>query len=671
MPRQQLLVSDVNMTIGGILLPLSGEAQKSLELITSDNVARSVIQVLGRDNVENLVVDVSLITPSLRKLAEGEDDNDSLLLDMLIMIQSVIRVHNANRYILGAFNGKAEKEMFLQSLKETGHIEFASVESVSVAPVKDVVKIIPEDDTANENGSRTVLAVALPIVIGAILAVAAGIVFYRRKKESRESDVFRSNHGNVNDDDGSKINMVVNTTMDTGNMSILEEPIFGGHNSDMMIDVGEVSTIGDPSMNNSLFGGSRSGDFDLKHMHIQTNILDDEMFYDEEELPNARKSKAKGTIPVGSSDDGSSAVGSMSVMSTPMSVDYDFHKSHQVRPKTIVSGTLPTSYDDFYASQELLGMKEAPALLKIPTGFSDDASSAMASKSILGDNCSFDYDYYKSNEGPVGENKVATPSEPSTDSLKDSDSGAVLLDDTFSLGRELDAVYASPAPTEEDFSVADSMPRIPETLPYGESKMEAVNEDVTVTDSLPSGNVKLGIVVNTNAVHESDSRVSGSLSTDIDFQRSKQNANYLPEDENFMNDTLSFDYSFTRKYSRNSSLQEAKDSKWEVASSIPTSDASYAAHFEVSAPKGSLGLTLEASSLGVPAVVMLKSTSPLSRKVRTGDWLIKVDGMDVTSMKASDVNRLISSKKNQPVRRFVFARTLDGMEGEIDSVYEA
>jgi hypothetical protein len=45
--------------------------------------------------------------------------------------------------------------------------------------------------------------------------------------------------------------------------------------------------------------------------------------------------------------------------------------------------------------------------------------------------------------------------------------------------------------------------------------------------------------------------------------------------------------------------------------------------------------------------------------------------MDVSSMKARDVSRLISSKKNQPVRRFVFARTLDEVEGEVDTVYEA
>jgi hypothetical protein len=672
LPRQQLLVSDVNMTIGGILLPLSGEAQESLELIISDNVARSVIQVLGRDNVENLEVDVSLILPSLREVAERADDNDSLLLDMLIMIQSVIHVHNANRYILGAFNGDSEKELFLQNLKETGHIEFASVESVSVAPVTDVVLIIPEAQTTNENDSRTALAVVLPTVIGVVLAIcAAGIVFYRRKRASREINMFRSKHGEVNDDDGSKINMVVNTTHDTSNMSILEEPIFGAHNSDMIIDAGEVSTIGDPSMNNSLFGGSRLGDFDLKHMHIDANILDDDTFHEEEILPNTRKSKIKGSMPVGTSDDGSSAVGSMSVMSTPMSVDYDFHKLHQIKSKTIVSGTLPTSYDDFYASQELLDKKNASALLKIPIELSDGAS-----KSVLGDNCSFDYDYYKSIQGSVGENKVATPSEVSTDSLKDSASGVVLLDDSISLGRQLDAAYESPAPTEEDVSVADSMPRIPKTLPYEQSKMESLNEDITVTDSLPGRNVMIDVpvVVSNVAVNESGSRVSDSLPPGIDVQRSRRNSNllnFLSEDGIYMNDTLSFDYGLSRKYSRNSSIKEGKDYRWEVASSIPTSDASYAATFEISVPKGSLGLTLKASYLGVPEVVMLKSSSPLCRKVRTGDWLIKLDGMDVSSMKARDVSRLISSKKNQPVRRFVFARTLDEVEGEVDTVYEA
>mmetsp|Transcript_5109 Transcript_5109/g.8387 ORF Transcript_5109/g.8387 Transcript_5109/m.8387 type:complete len:139 (-) Transcript_5109:48-464(-) len=73
-----------------------------------------------------------------------------------------------------------------------------------------------------------------------------------------------------------------------------------------------------------------------------------------------------------------------------------------------------------------------------------------------------------------------------------------------------------------------------------------------------------------------------------------------------------------------------------------------------------LGLVLEAASDGVPIVHAIKSTSPLSDQVQVGDRLVSVDGDDVTVLLASDVSRLISLKREQQVRRFVFSRPGSG-----------
>lgn len=79
--------------------------------------------------------------------------------------------------------------------------------------------------------------------------------------------------------------------------------------------------------------------------------------------------------------------------------------------------------------------------------------------------------------------------------------------------------------------------------------------------------------------------------------------------------------------------------------------------FEIDAPAGMLGLVLESSAGdGVPVVHAIKPTSPLAKEVQVGDRLLSVDGQDVALRLASDVSRMISEKRDQPVRRFVFTR---------------
>lgn len=130
-------------------------------------------------------------------------------------------------------------------------------------------------------------------------------------------------------------------------------------------------------------------------------------------------------------------------------------------------------------------------------------------------------------------------------------------------------------------------------------------------------------------------------------------------------DTFSLDFDFQRAYHRNdvTSGSESNDSNpnMMVLKDDDTFDLQYYSHeqFEVDAPEGMLGLVLETSADGVPVVHAIKHTSPIVDQVRPGDRLLSVDGEDVTIMLASDVSRLISSKRDNPIRRFVFSRLPD------------
>jgi C-terminal processing protease CtpA/Prc len=78
--------------------------------------------------------------------------------------------------------------------------------------------------------------------------------------------------------------------------------------------------------------------------------------------------------------------------------------------------------------------------------------------------------------------------------------------------------------------------------------------------------------------------------------------------------------------------------------------------FVVRVPAGALGVVLETTDGGVPSVDHIYSNSLLADRVRLGDWLVAVDGRNVTSINVAAVSRLIASKKDNAVRELIFAR---------------
>jgi hypothetical protein len=99
-----------------------------------------------------------------------------------------------------------------------------------------------------------------------------------------------------------------------------------------------------------------------------------------------------------------------------------------------------------------------------------------------------------------------------------------------------------------------------------------------------------------------------------------------------------------------------------VSADDDTFEAQYGAdeQFEVLAPAGVLGLILETNTDGVPTIHNIKPASALAEQVQIGDRLLSVDGIDVSIMLASDVSRLIASRKEAPVRKLVFSRPMMG-----------
>jgi len=130
-------------------------------------------------------------------------------------------------------------------------------------------------------------------------------------------------------------------------------------------------------------------------------------------------------------------------------------------------------------------------------------------------------------------------------------------------------------------------------------------------------------------------------------------------------ESYSLDYDYQKAY------QHYQPSVSEVSGSLPDSTsnplvsadddtlhAQYVAdeQIEVNAPSGMLGLILETGADGMPTVTNVKPASPLHGQVHQGDRLLYVDEFDVSVMLASDVSRLIATRKNRAVRKFVFLR---------------
>jgi C-terminal processing protease CtpA/Prc len=78
---------------------------------------------------------------------------------------------------------------------------------------------------------------------------------------------------------------------------------------------------------------------------------------------------------------------------------------------------------------------------------------------------------------------------------------------------------------------------------------------------------------------------------------------------------------------------------------------------EVMAPAGKLGVVIDTPDDGAPIVHAVKDSSVIADQINVGDKLIAVDDVDVRSMTAIKVSKLISKKSSNPTRKLTIVRT--------------
>ena len=79
---------------------------------------------------------------------------------------------------------------------------------------------------------------------------------------------------------------------------------------------------------------------------------------------------------------------------------------------------------------------------------------------------------------------------------------------------------------------------------------------------------------------------------------------------------------------------------------------------DVFAPPGKVGFVIDTPNDGAPLVHAVKDTSPLKDHLRIGDKLVAVDDVDVRTMTATKVSKLLSRKSEQPSRKLTIIRSV-------------
>ncbi len=77
---------------------------------------------------------------------------------------------------------------------------------------------------------------------------------------------------------------------------------------------------------------------------------------------------------------------------------------------------------------------------------------------------------------------------------------------------------------------------------------------------------------------------------------------------------------------------------------------------DVYAPAGKLEVIIDTPDNGAPMIHAFKEDSPVADKVRLGNKLVAVDDKDVCNMTAAKVSKLMSTKMNNPSRKFTIIR---------------
>lgn len=169
--------------------PLNPMSAQVWSEVTRDFLSAQVTSAIGL--VENVTVDVSLVSQdppfvlrARRRRSLEEEENESnqvIVFDALFQIQSVVDVHDVNRYIIGAFNTLEKKESYLMALQASDDA-FSNADDVVVAPATSVSRVVQNPNNANDNNLGIGLTVGIVLAVLAIFCLVAAIVYSKRRK---------------------------------------------------------------------------------------------------------------------------------------------------------------------------------------------------------------------------------------------------------------------------------------------------------------------------------------------------------------------------------------------------------------------------------------------------------------------------------------------------------
>jgi len=201
LPVQRLEAKGVKMALQNVS-PLHPMSVQTWSDVTRDFLITQVTTAIGL--VDSVSVKVSLASQDppyvlTRRSLQDDHVTQELTFDADFEIQSVVQVHDANRFIIGAFNTFEKKLSYLTTL-EAADDAFMNVSDVVVAPATSVSRVVqnPANDS-NNDGMGIGLIVGIVLAALATICLVAALVYSRRRQSSSKSSKQESKSHNSSD----------------------------------------------------------------------------------------------------------------------------------------------------------------------------------------------------------------------------------------------------------------------------------------------------------------------------------------------------------------------------------------------------------------------------------------------------------------------------------------
>ena len=263
--------------------PLGPALQDDWSKATENHLREHMTDAIGSDLVESMEVSVALVsqdppyvstgTRRARMLQQDTNEEEELVFNAMIAIQSEVQVDDVNPYITGAFADDASNAAYMARLKEA-NVVFEDAEMVSVSPATSVSRVQDGDYSTDEPGVNVgmVVGVTAAALVVCLLGVA---VFTRRRKGRNTRRPFRSLGGRCTRTDA------VSNFPPTSDSTIADESLYMDTETKLN---GRPPSIREGTLYTDSYGNSgslKSGD-DCESSYVVSHAADSQLSYDYE-----------------------------------------------------------------------------------------------------------------------------------------------------------------------------------------------------------------------------------------------------------------------------------------------------------------------------------------------------------------------------------------------------